>query len=144
MKLKVELTSQGKIILHGMSRLHPRHRRRAKWVLDTYDRLLRMQLDAPKKEMRPSVRKLLAPSGENCDSGWEVCGALSLEVGAGFIDFIGRMRQKIKNICLYGKRGRHRVGLNEIWYYMQFCVLIGNFIIACYGYKPRRIDSGRV
>jgi hypothetical protein len=60
MRLRVELTPQGKIILHGMSRLHPRHRRRAKWVLDTYDRLLRMQLDAPAREMRPSVRKLLA------------------------------------------------------------------------------------
>lgn len=60
LRLKVELTPQGKIVLHGMSRLHPRHRKRAKWVLDTYERLLRMQLDAPKREMPPSVRKLLA------------------------------------------------------------------------------------
>lgn len=43
-----------------MGSLAPRHRKRAKWVLDTYDRLLDMQLDAPKRKVRPSVRKLLA------------------------------------------------------------------------------------
>lgn len=49
-----------------------------------------------------------------------------LELGAGLIDFIDLVRQKIKNICLSGWRGRHKVGLNEIWYNMQFCVLGGN------------------
>ncbi|WP_232300448.1 hypothetical protein [Desulfonatronovibrio magnus] len=34
--------------------------KKAKAVLRTYDQLLRLQLDAPNKKMRPSVRKLLA------------------------------------------------------------------------------------
>ncbi|MFP4393440.1 MAG: hypothetical protein ACLFPG_11380 [Desulfohalobiaceae bacterium] len=60
MRLRVDLDPKGKIILRGLGRLEPRHAKRALWVRDTYDRLLRMQLDAPKREMRPSVRKLLA------------------------------------------------------------------------------------
>lgn len=52
------------------------------------------------------------------------------------------MRQKIKNICLSGCRGRHKVGLNESWYNMQFCVLGGNFIITCYALMtPNKTDG---
>jgi hypothetical protein len=59
-RVKVRLREDGRIVLDGLHRLSQQNRRRAAWVLRTYDRLLRLQLDAPKPELRPSVRKLLA------------------------------------------------------------------------------------
>jgi hypothetical protein len=58
--LSVQHGSDDKIYLHGISKLYPQKRKQAKWVLDNYEGLLRLQLDAPKKELRPSVQKLLA------------------------------------------------------------------------------------
>ena len=60
LRLKVHLAPNGKILLYGMGDLSPKRRQQAMKVLKVYDRLLRMQLDAPKREMRPSVNKLLA------------------------------------------------------------------------------------
>lgn len=60
LRLEAILDPRGSIILKGMGSLAPRNRKRAKWELDTYDKLLRLQLDAPKREMWPSVRKLQA------------------------------------------------------------------------------------
>ncbi len=60
MRLRVDLDTKGRIILHGLGRLEPHHAKRALWVRDTCDRLLRMQLDALKRGIQPSVRKLLA------------------------------------------------------------------------------------
>ncbi len=60
MRLEVSLDIRGNIVVDGRSRLEPEHWKQVRWVLNTYDKLLRMQLDAPDKELRPSVRKLLA------------------------------------------------------------------------------------
>ena len=60
MRLDVELDSKGQITVHGMRFLEPDKAQQARNVLQIYDKLLRMQLDAPSKTMRPSVRKLLA------------------------------------------------------------------------------------
>jgi hypothetical protein len=49
-----------RIYLQGISKLPPQKKKQAKWVLDTYEGLLRLQLDAPKKELRLSVQKLIA------------------------------------------------------------------------------------
>ena len=58
--LDVYQGQDGGIYLQGIGSLPPRKRRQAKWVLDNYDGLLRLQLDAPKRELRPSVQKMLA------------------------------------------------------------------------------------
>ena len=60
MRLDIELDSKGQITVHGMRFLEPHKAKQARNVLKVYDKLLRMQLDAPSKTMRPSVRKLLA------------------------------------------------------------------------------------
>lgn len=58
--LTVRLDEAGRILLYGMSGLHPRKKGQATWVVRTYEGLLRLQLDATKPELRPSVRKLMA------------------------------------------------------------------------------------
>ena len=58
--LKVHLAPNGRILLYGMSDLSAERRQQAMKVLEAYDKLLRMQLDAPATELRPSVNKLLA------------------------------------------------------------------------------------
>ena len=59
-RLNVRLDQNGRIVLDGMRDV-PGHKRRQVWqVVKEYDKLLRMQLDAPCEGMRPSVRKLLA------------------------------------------------------------------------------------
>ena len=60
LRLKVELARSGKILLYGLNGLSAQKRRQAFKVVHVYDKLLRMQLDAPKPELRPSVNKLLA------------------------------------------------------------------------------------
>jgi hypothetical protein len=60
MRLSLDLDSKGNIVAEGMWHLHPHQYKQAKAVLKTYDRLLRLQLNATSKRMRPSVRKLLA------------------------------------------------------------------------------------
>ena len=61
LRLEDELSGSGdELILLGLSKLSEQDRKRAFWVAKTYKELLRMQLDAPKRELRPSVRKLLA------------------------------------------------------------------------------------
>jgi hypothetical protein len=59
-RVKVRLEKGGRIVLDGLGRLSQQNRRRAMWVLRTYEKLLRLQLDAPKPELRPSIRKLIA------------------------------------------------------------------------------------
>ena len=58
--LNVYQGQDGGIYLQGIGSLPHRKRKQAKWVLDNYEGLLRLQLDAPKKRLRPSVQKLLA------------------------------------------------------------------------------------
>jgi len=48
------------ILLHGLNDLSPKRRQQAFKVVKVYDKLLRMQMDAPTRELRPSVNKLLA------------------------------------------------------------------------------------
>ena len=60
MHLDLSLNPEGQIKVSGMWALPPHQHKKAKAVLKTYDKLLRMQLDAPSASMRPSVRKLLA------------------------------------------------------------------------------------
>ncbi|WP_291323056.1 hypothetical protein [Desulfonatronospira sp.] len=60
LRLDVELDSKGQITVHGMRFLEPHKAKQARNILKIYDKLLRMQLDAPSKTMRPSVRKLVA------------------------------------------------------------------------------------
>jgi len=60
MRLSLDLDSKGNILVEGMNHLLPHQYKQAKAVLKTYDKLLRLQLNAPSKRMRPSVRKLLA------------------------------------------------------------------------------------
>jgi hypothetical protein len=60
LRLEVTLGQNGKILLHGLNDLSPKRRQQAFNVVKVYDKLLRMQLDAPRREMRPSVNKLLA------------------------------------------------------------------------------------
>ncbi len=60
MRLYLDLDSKGNIAIKGMWSLESHQKTKAQAVLDTYDKLLRLQLDAPSESMRPSVRKLLA------------------------------------------------------------------------------------
>jgi len=60
LRLQVSLGRDGKILLHGLNDLSPKRRQQAFNVVKVYDKLLRMQLDAPTRELRPSVNKLLA------------------------------------------------------------------------------------
>lgn len=60
LRLEVSLDKDGSILLKGISSLPAKKRRQAKKVLDTYEKLLRIQLDAPARELRPSVQKLMA------------------------------------------------------------------------------------
>lgn len=53
----------------------PGHKRRHVWqVVKMYDKLLRIQLDAPNEGMRPSVRKLLAQGKIKAEDGMYVKG----------------------------------------------------------------------
>ena len=68
-RLNVRLDSKGKIILDGMKNV-PGEKRRQVWhVVKEYDKLLKMQLDAPSEGMRPSVRKLLAQGKLRVEGG---------------------------------------------------------------------------
>ena len=58
--LAIDLDSKGRIVAKDMWSLLPHQQKKANAVLKTYDKLLRLQLDAPSSPMRPSVRKLLA------------------------------------------------------------------------------------
>jgi hypothetical protein len=60
LRLQVTLGRDGKILLHGLNDLSPKRRQQAFKVVKIYDKLLRMQLDAPTRELRLSVNKLLA------------------------------------------------------------------------------------
>ena len=60
LRLQVTLGQNGKILLHGLNDLSTKRRQQAFNVVKVYDKLLRMQLDAPTRELRPSVNKLLA------------------------------------------------------------------------------------
>jgi hypothetical protein len=60
LRLNVQLASNGKILLYGLNDLSAKRRQQAFNVVKVYDKLLRMQLDAPTRELRPSVNKLLA------------------------------------------------------------------------------------
>jgi hypothetical protein len=57
LRLKVWINRQERILLDGLGRLGPDKRRQALWVVNTYDKLLRLQLKDPG---RPSVYKLIA------------------------------------------------------------------------------------
>jgi len=46
--------------MHGLNDLSPERRKQAFNVVKVNDKLLRMQLDAPTRELRPSMNKLLA------------------------------------------------------------------------------------
>ena len=59
--LTVRLDEDGsRILVYGVSGLYPRKQRQVTWVVRTYAGLLRLQLNASKPELRPSVRKLMA------------------------------------------------------------------------------------
>jgi ribosome recycling factor len=60
LRLEVRLGQNGKILLYGLNNLSAKRRQQAFKVVKVYDKLLRMQLDAPRREMRTSVNKLLA------------------------------------------------------------------------------------
>lgn len=60
LRLDISLDSKGNVIAKGIWSLLPHQQKKARAVLKTYDRLLKLQLDPPNKRMRPSVRKLLA------------------------------------------------------------------------------------
>jgi len=60
LKLRVRLDETGSILVHGVSYLSAEKQRQVRWVVRTYAGLLRLQLNASKPELRPSVRKLMA------------------------------------------------------------------------------------
>jgi hypothetical protein len=60
LRLQVTLGQDGKILLSGLNDLSAKRRQQAFKVVKVYDKLLRMQLDVPARELRPSVNKLLA------------------------------------------------------------------------------------
>jgi hypothetical protein len=60
MRLSLDLDPKGRIVVEGMNHLLPHQYKQAKAVLKIYDKLLLLQLDAPSKRMRPSIRKLMA------------------------------------------------------------------------------------
>jgi hypothetical protein len=60
LRLQVTLGQNGKILLQGLNDLSAKRRQQAFNVVKVYDKLLRMQLDASTRELRPSVNKLLA------------------------------------------------------------------------------------
>jgi hypothetical protein len=60
LRLEVTLDQNGKILMHRLNELSPKQRQQVFKVVKVYDKLLRMQLDAPTRKMRPSVHKLLA------------------------------------------------------------------------------------
>ncbi|EFI33117.1 hypothetical protein Dthio_PD0432 [Desulfonatronospira thiodismutans ASO3-1] len=60
LRLDLSLDSRGSIVVKGLWSLHPHQKQKAQATLTTYNKLLRLQLNAPSRKMRPSVRKLLA------------------------------------------------------------------------------------
>lgn len=60
LRLDLSLTPYGQIVVKGMWSLPIHQQKKAKAVLKTYNRLLKLQLNVPGRTMRPSVRKLLA------------------------------------------------------------------------------------
>jgi hypothetical protein len=60
LRLQVTFGQNGKIMLYGLNDLSAKRRQQAFKVIKVYDKLLRMQLDAPTPQLRPSVNKLLA------------------------------------------------------------------------------------
>jgi hypothetical protein len=57
LRLKVWIGRNDRILLDGLNSLGQEHVQRALWVVRTYDKLLRVQLNDPR---RPSVYKLIA------------------------------------------------------------------------------------
>ena len=57
LRLKVWIDNKDQILLDGLNYLGQEHVQRALWVVQTYDKLLRIQLNDPR---RPSVHKLIA------------------------------------------------------------------------------------
>ena len=74
LRLDVRIGKNGKIVLDGMQPLPKERRREALWVVRIYDKLLRMQLEAPHEGMRPSVRKLMAQGKIKVEEGRYVMG----------------------------------------------------------------------
>ena len=60
LRLDVQLGKDSRIQLLGVNALPPQRRQKAFKVIEVYEKLLRMQLDSPTPEMRPSINKLLA------------------------------------------------------------------------------------
>ena len=60
LRLDLNLDAKGNIVVEGMWQLNPHQKKKANDILKLYDKLLRLQLDAPSRMMRPSVRKLMA------------------------------------------------------------------------------------
>ena len=60
LRLRVFLGSKGNISVHGLEELSPKRQTKARKIIDIYNDLLLLQLDAPDRGMRPSVRKLMA------------------------------------------------------------------------------------
>ena len=61
LELKVYYSKHGThIVLDGIASLPENKKRQARQVVKLYPRVLELQLDAPKREMRPSVQKLMA------------------------------------------------------------------------------------
>lgn len=68
------LDKNGRIVLDGLSKIPTERRWEALKVVSMYEKLLRMQLDAPNEGMRPSVRKLLAQGKIKVEGGRYVKG----------------------------------------------------------------------
>ena len=61
LRLKVFYSKRGThIVLHGLAALSKERQRQARWVVAHYPWILELQLDAPTRELRPSIRKLMA------------------------------------------------------------------------------------
>ena len=58
--LTVRMEETGTILVYGISKLHSNKQKQVSWTVRTYAGLLRLQLNASKPELRPSVQKLMA------------------------------------------------------------------------------------
>jgi len=60
LELNVYYSKRGiHIVLHGLAAFPEDKQRQARQVVKLYPRILKLQLDAPKRELRPSVCKLM-------------------------------------------------------------------------------------
>lgn len=74
LRLDAKLGENGEIILLNTNEVPAHKWEQVRYVVSTYAGLLRMQLDAPSKEMRPSVRKLLAQGKIRVEKGEYIKG----------------------------------------------------------------------